>query len=80
MQGVFYRAFAAGEGSRLGLTGVVRNLADGAVEVIAEGTPTELDTFIGLLEKGPPAAKVESVAVERERATGEYDGFDIDVG
>lgn len=79
MQGVFYRAFAAREANRLGLVGVVRNLPDGTVEVIAEGTPAQLDLFIGLLRKGPPAANVGDVTVEWSQATGTPDGFRIDL-
>ena len=37
VQGVFFRASAQREATRLGVTGWVRNLSDGSVEIVAEG-------------------------------------------
>ncbi len=39
VQGVGYRYFARKSAESLGLTGFARNLADGSVEVVAEGEP-----------------------------------------
>lgn len=64
VQGVFYRASTREQALRLGLSGHARNLADGRVEVVAEGAPEAIDTLERWLWQGPPAATVERV--ERE--------------
>ena len=64
VQGVGFRAWAQYESSRLGLTGYVRNLADGSVEVVASGDRSALDDMLIMLDTGPPAGTVTSVSVE----------------
>ena len=61
VQGVFFRASTRTEAMRLGITGYARNLANGAVEVLACGDPAALDELQRWLHMGPPAARVESV-------------------
>lgn len=58
VQGVFFRASAQAQALDLGITGWVRNLHDGTVEVHAEGNQGVLDHFIEWCRKGPPSAKV----------------------
>jgi acylphosphatase len=61
VQGVGYRYFAVRSAHRLGLRGWVRNLADGRVEVLAEGTPDQLARFEADLRRGPSMATVTNV-------------------
>jgi acylphosphatase len=61
VQGVGFRWFVVAEGRRLGMSGWVRNNADGSVELEAEGTAAELDSLRARVAKGPPAARVENV-------------------
>ena len=58
VQGVFFRASALAQALELGLTGWVRNLHDGTVEVHAEGSQGDLDNFIEWCRGGPPSAAV----------------------
>ena len=58
VQGVFFRASTQTQASALGVTGWVRNLQDGTVEVYAEGNQNALNRFIEWCRKGPPSAKV----------------------
>lgn len=44
-----------------GLTGYVRNLDDGRVEVVAEGDPKRLEALESYLRHGPSAAQVRSL-------------------
>ena len=64
VQGVFYRASCRDEARARDLTGWVRNLPDGRVEVVACGDPEQLEAFRAWLRKGPPAARVDHVNCE----------------
>jgi acylphosphatase len=78
VQGVGYRWFARNAGRELGLTGKVRNLPDGRVEIHAAGDPDKLAELIGRLREGPPAARVQSIAEEELATIPDWDRFDID--
>jgi len=61
VQGVGFRHYTRREALRLGLTGWVRNLPDGRVEVVAAGLAEQLDAFERFLRQGPPGASVTSL-------------------
>ena len=61
VQGVGYRAFARQAARAIGVTGWARNLANGDVEVHANGTPSQLDDLESRLRQGPRWAEVRSV-------------------
>ncbi len=78
VQGVFFRAFASRQATKLGLSGYVRNLSTGeTVEVQAEGERKQLEKLIGFLEMGPPPARVKRVVTSWSKYTGSYFGFSI---
>ena len=77
VQGVFFRSSAQREAKRLGLTGWVKNLADGTVEIVAEGDDDALKEFLGWVQRGPPAARVERVDARWRGYTGDVPGFRI---
>lgn len=62
MQGVGFRFAASAEALRLGVTGWVRNLPDGDVEVMACGEADALRALERWLWQGPRAARVTAVA------------------
>jgi acylphosphatase len=64
VQGVGFRASAQQVAQRLGLAGWVRNLADGRVELEAEGPPVVLDQLLAWLRKGPSLSRVDGVEVD----------------
>lgn len=64
VQGVGYRYFVLRQADALGVAGFARNLPDGAVEVLAEGSEAALGDFEARLREGPAFAEVASV--ERE--------------
>lgn len=74
---VMYRDFATRKARRLGLTGTARNLSDGTVEVIAEGSRRSLEPFLTKLKRGPILADVEDVSVTWLPATGEFSEFTL---
>jgi acylphosphatase len=61
VQGVGFRQWTRKTAERLGLSGSVRNLPDGSVEVQAAGSAQGLRELEGALWDGPPAARVERV-------------------
>jgi acylphosphatase len=64
VQGVFYRHSARERASDLGLSGWVRNLADGNVELQASGPRKAVETLIEWCHKGPANAVVSDVVVD----------------
>ena len=62
VQGVGFRWFVVSEGRRLGMSGWVRNNADGSVELEAEGSRADIQALRDRVAQGPPAARVEAVA------------------
>ncbi len=63
VHGVGYRFHARDAAAREGLGGFVRNLPDGRVEVEAEGDEDAMQRFERALRQGPPAGRVDAVAV-----------------
>lgn len=61
MQGVFFRVSAKRKADELGLTGYVRNEADGSVYIEAEGPEADLNLFRDWCHRGPSGAKVDRV-------------------
>lgn len=77
VQGVFYRSSARQIGQQLNLTGWVKNLPDGRVEIVVEGEEEKLEEFIKWCRKGPPSAVVDEVDVSYSEALGEFEDFFI---
>lgn len=63
VQGVGYRNSTRKEAQVLGLTGWVRNLPAGEVEMVVCGVAHAIDQLVFGLWKGPPAARVSAVEV-----------------
>ena len=61
VQGVFFRASTQQQAKQLNLTGWVKNLPDGRVEVFACGEQDKLDKLHKWLHLGPKQAQVESI-------------------
>lgn len=77
VQGVNFRASAAGEAARLGLTGRVWNRDDGAVEVLAEGSLDALGALAVWLRRGPRMASVSAVEETDLPGDTRYEDFRI---
>ena len=77
VQGVYFRHHTNIEANKLGLTGFVRNLSNGNVEVIAEGSEEKLKELIQFCRKGPDSANVENVDITYEEPKQEFKTFSI---
>ncbi len=77
VQGVFYRDNTRRWAFSLSLSGWVRNLPDGRVEVVVEGEKDRIESLVKELKKGPPLSRVEHVLTEWEDHKGEFFDFRI---
>jgi acylphosphatase len=77
VQGVFFRQSAADQARGLGVKGFARNLADGGVEIVAEGERRNLEMLLAWAHQGPPRARVDDVRVEWGGFQGQFSDFSI---
>lgn len=78
VQGVGFRYFVLRQARVADLDGWVRNRADGAVELEAEGDRVALERFLETLRQGPPAARIGAVEVDWSQGPPQYRGFEIE--
>jgi len=76
VQGVFFRATTRDTADDVGADGWVRNLDDGRVEAVFEGTEEQVEAMVEFCHEGSSAARVEDVAVEYESPEG-VSGFEV---
>lgn len=76
VQGVSYRNWTVAQARALGISGWVRNRADGTVEALVQGGAAVVDTFIARCHEGPPAALVHQVEVAEESGSEVYVAFE----
>ncbi|MBI2476390.1 MAG: acylphosphatase [Candidatus Taylorbacteria bacterium] len=77
VHGVLYRDFARRKARGLGLVGMVENLPDGTVHVVAQGDESELNRFIADLERGSIFSRVDKVIVKWSNAEQAFSDFTI---
>jgi len=77
VQGVGYRYFAYKSAERNRIVGYAKNVFDGTVEILAIGTPEDLEEFHKDLLKGPMRARVEKIIVEECPLTFDFDSFNV---
>jgi acylphosphatase len=73
VQGVWFRESMRQEAARLGVTGWVRNRADGSVEAMVQGTADAVEAITQWVHHGPEQARVERV--ESAPGEGDYASF-----
>jgi acylphosphatase len=78
VQGVAYRYFVERRAAEIPVTGWVRNLRDGRVEIMAEGEKADLEGFLGVLRQGPRMANVDDLDILWEDYRGDYEDFRIE--
>ena len=78
VQGVGFRWFVMQEAEAAGVTGWVRNLADGRVEVWVEGEAEAVAALEQAVARGPRHASVTHVERRQERPTGRFREFGVE--
>ena len=76
VQGVGFRFFAERSAKKAGVVGWVRNLPDGRVETVVEGSDDAVERYLGDLRRGPLGSRVTDVSVE-DRPPGNFELFEI---
>jgi len=77
VQGVGYRYFCYKKALEFNVSGYARNLANGNVEVAAQGNDGLVSGFINELKVGPRYSQVKSVNIEQFEDENEYSQFSI---
>ena len=76
VQGVGFRYTARRASDAFQVTGYVRNLPDGRVEMVVEGAPGQIDAFVAAVQDRM-GHYIREAAQQTCEATGEYDSFNI---
>ena len=77
VQGVGFRYTVRTVAAGFEVAGAVRNLADGRVELVAEGDKNELEAFQGAIREAGLAANIRNEDVVWSEAVGGFRGFEI---
>lgn len=77
VQGVGYRYYVWRQATALRLNGYTKNLNNGHVVVVVEGSKEHIEELHRLLKQGPSRSDVEYIKVIYNEFSGEFEGFDI---
>ena len=77
VQGIGFRYSARHQAAHLRVTGYVRNLPNGDVEIVAEGEDSAVDTMVQWAREGPTWAHVRNAQEEELPYQGEYRDFGV---
>lgn len=77
VQGVFFRLKTQQAARQCGATGWVRNLPDGTVEAMMEGSKEAVASLLEWCGRGPRFSRVDKLDITRGPYTGEYDSFEV---
>jgi acylphosphatase len=77
VQGVGFRYFVVDAAADVGAAGWVRNLRDGRVEFVAEGSRAGLERLLAHVQRGPRAGRVDRVEATWEQPTGAFRDFGL---
>jgi acylphosphatase len=77
VQGVGFRYFTRQTADQMNVYGYVRNLPNGKVEAVLEGSEADVSKVLEKLRVGPQSAEVTDAKTEKREFTGEYKDFEI---
>ena len=77
VQGVFFRQATKVIAIKNNVTGWVRNLDDGRVEILIEGENKSVDSVIEWCNYGPANSRVDNIEVNYEDHSGKFESFEV---
>ncbi len=77
VQGVGFRFYIIRLSENFNVAGYVRNILDDGVEIVAEGSPEQVESFITLAARGPSGSRVVEVKTYQEQPQGSYKSFGV---
>ena len=77
VQGVFFRQFVKENADKLKIKGLVRNIENNDVEIIAEGEKEKIDSLIRIVTKGPKHSQIRNVKAEERKWSDSFEDFKI---
>ncbi|WP_103664639.1 acylphosphatase [Gracilimonas amylolytica] len=77
VQGVGFRHFTRKNADKLGITGWVKNLPDGRVEAVFQGTEEHVKELISRCKKGPISSYVQDIEVSEIENTQDHRSFEV---
>ncbi len=77
VQGVFFRQALKVKAKQNNVFGWVRNLKDGRVEALLEGSDESVNVLVEWCHGGPANARVEDVEIRNEEYSNEFSKFDV---
>jgi acylphosphatase len=77
VQGVFFRESTREMASREGVVGWVKNLPDGTVEAVLEGSEPAVERLLAFIRANPGRSTVSEVRILHERIEGAFESFTI---
>lgn len=77
VQGVGFRYFTCAEATKEGVTGWVRNRANGEVEAVFEGRETAIRQILKRCQQGPSGSDVTEMLIDWEHCTDAFSCFEI---
>jgi acylphosphatase len=81
VQGVGYRYFVTDCAREAGVSGLVKNMPDGSVLMVAEGGQGALEVFLKLVRASDePLIRVDDISLSTGEASGEFSGFWVRYG
>lgn len=79
VQGVGFRHFTRKNAEALGVTGWVKNLPDGRVEAVFQGSEEQIEELIQRCKNGPVASYVQDIEVEKDSGDENFDDFSVEL-
>ena len=77
VQGVFFRGFVKKKADELGLTGFIRNLEDGNVEIVIEGEKDTINKLVDFCKQGPDHSIIKGIKTTEINWSGNFKEFKI---
>ena len=77
VQGVFFRQSTRVMAIKNNVTGLVRNLDDGRVEIVAEGEESNINSLTDWCKTGPANSRVDEFELSEENVTDDFENFEV---